>query len=306
MIRLYVIGCGGIGGYLCDMLPMVCTSIALDYLEKRGTVIQKYLEEAGNCVLPSIVQSITLVDGDTFDPRNAIRQGEGAGTKLTQRLYKMNHSMARLTYLRNMSITGYNEYITPANSEKIIPVKVDPSEAVPENYTEFCNIAKNNARIYRDWFNTEDVPVIFLAVDNVKTRYEISKYAELFKNVLVINGGNEKTTGHVTIYERRSYQALDPNIYEIFDNIRPDVDKRPDEISCTTVSPKHDQIAITNNWIALAMMEFFRHWANSGTLDDFPEKGGRQVRRNEAILDAPALKMTPLTHRLIPQEANRQ
>jgi hypothetical protein len=288
------------------MLPMVCTSIALDYLEKRGTVIQKYLEEAGNCVLPSIVQSITLVDGDTFDPRNAIRQGEGAGTKLTQRLYKMNHSMARLTYLRNMSITGYNEYITPANSEKIIPVKVDPSEAVPENYTEFCNIAKNNARIYRDWFNTEDVPVIFLAVDNVKTRYEISKYAELFKNVLVINGGNEKTTGHVTIYERRSYQALDPNIYEIFDNIRPDVDKRPDEISCTTVSPKHDQIAITNNWIALAMMEFFRHWANSGTLDDFPEKGGRQVRRNEAILDAPALKMAPLTHRLIPQEANRQ
>ena len=293
MLRIYVIGCGGIGGYLTDLLPGVCTSIGLDFLVKAGKPIESYLTKAGNCILPSIVESITMIDGDTFDPRNAIRQGAGAGNKLAQRLYAINNSMLRQTYLRNVIIDGYNQYVTPANVEQMIPLHSFGNQENTEAFTKFNDMwVFNRERIF-----AQDIPVIFICVDNVKTRYELSKYAERHDEVLVINGGNEKTTGHVTVYERRENQALDPNLYELFDNIRPDADKRPDEISCTTVAPKHDQIAITNAMIANIMLELFTHWAASGTLSDFKAKG-KTCRKNEVVLDVEKLSMTAITHTL--------
>lgn len=291
MLRLYVVGCGGIGGYLTDMLPMVCTSIGLDFLEKHKVSIRQYLQNAGNCVLPSLVNSITLIDGDTFDPRNAIRQGAGAGNKLAQRLFAINNSMVRQTYLRNVVIDGYNQYINPGNVEQMIPLKVDMET---DNWKEMKSVMESWT-FSQHYMTSADIPVMFLCVDNVKTRYELSVYAEQFPNVLVINGGNEKTTGHVTVYERRNGEALDPNIYEIFSNIRPDADKRPDEISCTTVAPKHDQIAITNAMVSNIMLELFTHWAGNGTLDDFVNRG-KPCRRNEVVLDVEKLSMTAISH----------
>lgn len=295
MLRLYVIGCGGIGGYVTDMLPMVCTSIGLDFLASCNEDITPYLKNAGSCVLPSIVDSITLIDGDTFDPRNAIRQGAGAGNKLAQRLYAINHSMVRQTYLRNVKIYGENTYINPGNVEELIPLR-SPGNA--ENTQALKTITENRPYDIREKraFNA-DIPVIFICVDNVKTRYELSKYAERFENVLVINGGNEKTTGHVTVYERYRGIALDPNLYELFDNIRPDVDKRPDEVSCTEVAPKHDQVALVNSTIANIMMAIFTHWAASGTLDDFVVRG-KKCRRNEVVLDIEKLSMVAITHNI--------
>lgn len=296
MLRLYVVGCGGIGGYLTDMLPMACTSIGLDFLEKNKRNISQYLRDAGNCILPSLVESIILIDGDTFDPRNAIRQGAGAGNKLAQRLFAINNSMVRQTYLRHVIIDGFPYYITPTNVEQMIPLK---SPGNQENREQF-NALPNSWEFGRYTLWEKDFPVIFICVDNVKTRYELSKYAEQHPNILVINGGNEKTTGHVTIYERRDNKALDPNLYELFDNVKPNVDKRPDEVSCTTVAPKHDQVAITNAMVANVMLEFFTHWATHATLDDFVVKG-KQCRRNEVVLDVEKLSMTAITHQLAPQ-----
>lgn len=293
MLRLYVIGCGGIGGYLTDLLPMCITSIGLDFLAKNKRDITTYLTDAGNCVLPSIVESLTLIDGDIFDPRNAIRQGAGAGNKLGQRLYAINNSMVRQTYLRNVQVGGFPTYIRPDNMELMIP---HTSPGNKENSEAFEKLP-DNYYVTRDTFYQCDFPVIFICVDNVKTRYEVSKYAESFNNVLVLNGGNEKTTGQVTVYERRDGKALDPNIDELFSNIRPDVDKRPDEVSCTTVAPKHDQVAITNAMIANVMMELFTHWAASETLSDFVVRG-KPCRRNEVVLDIEKLSMTPITHQI--------
>ena len=292
MLRLYVVGCGGIGGYLTDMLPMCCTSIGLDFLQKSGVNITPYLRDAGNCVLPSLVDRLMLIDGDIFDPRNAIRQGAGAGTKLFQRLAAINSSMVRQTYLRHVNIDGYREYINPSNVETMIPLEVESNK---DNEEAFANL---NGDFVSNTLWRVDFPVLFLCVDNVKTRYELSKYAERFDNILVINGGNEKTTGQVTVYERRDGKALDPNIYELFANVRPNVDKRPDEVSCTTVTPKHDQIAIANAMIANIMMSLFTHWADSGTLSDFIVKG-KKVRRNEVVLDILKLSMSPITHELL-------
>lgn len=301
MLRLYVIGCGGIGGYLTDMLPMCVTSISLDFLEKMKVNITQYLRNAENSVLPSLVNSITFVDGDTFDPRNAIRQGAGAGNKLAQRMFSINHSMVRQTYLRNVTVDGFNEYINPNNVEQIIPKSVEPNQ---DNLEAFSKQADGWA-LSHEYLYSNDIPVLFLCVDNVKTRYELSVYAEQFNNVLVINGGNEKTTGHVTVYERRGGTALDPNLYEMFPNIRPDADKRPDEISCTMVAPKHDQVAITNAMISNIMLEMFTHWAASGTLDDFTNRG-KQSRKNEVVLDVEKLSMSAIYHPKLAQSTTEE
>ena len=299
MLRLYVVGCGGIGGYVTDLLPMCITSIGLDFLARCGRDITPYLTDAGNCVLPSIVESLTLIDGDTFDARNAIRQGAGAGNKLAQRLYAINNSMVRQTYLRNVTIGGFATYVTPDNVELQIPKEHVRNE---ENSKAFENMP-DNYKVTRDRFFTTDIPIIFICVDNVKTRYELSKYAERFDNVLVINGGNEKTTGQITVYERRDGNALDPNIDELFTNIRPDVDKRPDELSCTHVAPKHDQIAIVNAMVANVMMELFTHWAASETLSDFVVRG-KPCRRNEVFIDIEKLSMIPVTHQKTQSNTN--
>ena len=93
--------------------------------------------------------------------------------------------------------------------------------------------------------NKYKASVVFVCVDNLKTRYEVSKYMENFDNCLVINGGNEKDNRARYFLQRAAGEALDPNLYEVYADVRPDADKRPDEENCTQIAPKHDQIAIT-------------------------------------------------------------
>ena len=296
MLRLYVVGCGGIGGYVTQLLGECCASLALDYLERFGVDITPYMENAGNCVIPSIVNSVTLIDGDTFDPHNAIRQGAGAGNKMLQRMIDLQEKMIRKTFLRHVNIDGYNNYINPENAQMMIPLHVSHDDFHSENRAMFNDL---NRRGYtNDILYARDIPVIFVCVDNVKTRYELSMYAESFDNILVINGGNEKTTGDVQVYERRDGTALDPNLPELFSNIRPDVDKRPDELACTVVAPKHDQVALTNCAVAVKMMEMFCHWVTHSTLDDFPGRKGQTVRYNEVVLDENVFKSIPVSHSL--------
>ena len=284
MLDLYIVGCGGIGGYLIDMLPMCLASLSLDLLEQRGYNITKYLENAGNEAMPLCVNSLTLIDGDTFDPRNALRQGFGAGGKLVQRMRSLNASMLRRTFLRNLIIQGVNAYVNPDNMSEIIlkEPKNNPSNRLDN---PFCGNEFDGTPI------AADAPVIFLGVDNAKTRYEISKYAEEFRDILVINGGNEKTTGQVTVYERRRGEALDPNLYEVYSNIRPDVDERPDEAHCTGAAPKHDQVAVTNSVVADTMLMVFNKWARSGVPTN---KAGQRI--NTILIDTDNFRMSPLAH----------
>lgn len=295
MLNLYVVGCGGIGGYITQLLSECCASTCLDFLEKYKIDITPYMQDAGSCVIPSIIGNITLIDGDEFDPHNAIRQGAGAGNKMLQRLLDMQEKMIRKTFLRHVHIDGFNNYITPANVQTIIPI--EQPGPTKENLDAF-GVLPWPHEFEQDHFYRNNIPVIFICVDNAKTRYELSMYAESFDNVLVVNGGNEKTIGQVNIYERRDGQALDPNLPELFDNIRPDVDKRPDELACTMIAPKHDQIALTNCTVAVKMMEMFVHWVTHGTLSDFPGRKGQTVRYNEVVLDENVFKSLPINHPL--------
>lgn len=285
MLNIYVIGCGGIGGYLIDMLPMAISSLSLDMIQQSGRDIEKYLTNAGNISLPLVVDNLTLVDGDTFNPRNALRQGCGTGSKLIQRMRSLQDSMLRKSYLQRLKVQGVNSYINPLNMAEIIPAvgRLNPAN-------QEANEIFSNAEKY-------DTSVIFLCVDNAKTRYEVSKYAEQhMSDVIVINGGNEKTTGHVTIFEVTNGVKKDPNLYEIYPNINDTTDKRPDELACTSIAPQHDQIAVTNSIVANAMMALFNKWVRDG-LDKVDRKGNKS-RVNEVIIDTESMTMTPLYHPL--------
>ena len=279
MLNIYVIGCGGIGGYLINMLPMCICSLSLDLMQKVAShKVQDILKNTDSMDMPLCADRIVLVDGDTFDPRNAIRQGHGAGNKLVQRMRELDSNMLRRTLLRTLDIRGYNAYVNPDNMRDIIPEMPEPNENNTEAHQYFAGKLYNNN-------------VIFLCVDNAKTRYEISMYAETLPDVIVINGGNEKTVGHVTVYERRNNEAYDPNLPEIYSDIRGDVDKRPDEQACELVAPKHDQIAVTNSIVANVMMAMFNKWARSGV-----PTNKRDQRLNEVLIDTENFVMTPLAH----------
>jgi hypothetical protein len=294
MLNLYVVGCGGIGGYLIDMLPMAISSLTLDMLQQSGKDINQYLTNAGNIALPVCVDHLTLIDGDTFNPRNALRQGCGTGSKLVQRMRAMQDSMLRKSYLQNLQLHGVNSYINPLNMEAIIP------SVPPHN--------QNNAEAANNFSSLDDykrnAAVIFLCVDNVKTRYEVSKYAEYhLPNCIVINGGNEKTSGHVTVFEQIDGIKQDPNIYEVYPNINDTSDKRPDELACTSIAPQHDQIAVTNSIVANVMMAMFNKWVRQGL--DKVDKRGNRSRVNEVIIDTESMTMMPLYHPLVEKPAQQ-
>ena len=288
MLNIYVIGCGGIGGYLLELLPQALASASLDAMEKSGRDITPLLTKAGNCYIQCVADRLVLIDGDTFNARNSLRQGAGAGSKLVTRMRQLKDSMLMRTWLQGLQLQGVDGYITPDNMEELIPRHPAPNPDNTEKEWEGSLVPKGH---YRS-------TVVFLCVDNVKTRYEVSKYMETFDDCLVINGGNERTTGHVTVYERCSGVALDPNIMDVYPNITPDADKRPDELACTAVAPKHDQIAVTNAMVANMMTALFIRWLANGTLDrEITRKGKTErERKNEVVIDIESMTMTPLYH----------
>lgn len=302
MIRIYLIGCGGIGGYLARMLPEVCAGAGLMYIQNLGINVTRYLETIGQCEIPSIVDSITMIDGDRFEPRNALRQGAGAGNKLAQRVCDINNNMIRLTTLRNMSVIGFNKYVTPMNIDKLIPVERPDRMFMSANKQKFeqeiCKV-KGSARADME----RDSVVIFMGVDNLSTRRDICLHAEKFPNILLINGGNETTFGDVTVYERRHGEALDPNLTEIFPNVKNPTDKRPDEVHCTDLAPTLDQTVIINMMIATTMLAIFDHWVVKGTLDDFETKTANKTgRKNHIFVNSLQCSMYSMLHKLPKKE----
>lgn len=295
MLSLYVIGCGGIGGHLLNHLLESLSSLDLDVLAKnvKEERFTQTLENFGKEVVPSMIDRIVLVDGDEYSPRNALRQGHAAGTKLDVCLNQLEHSAIRRTFFRLTDLVGYPMYINPGNMAKIIPRHAKRNLANDGGcLADYPNTRTNMIR--STWPGARDMPVIFICVDNMKTRYEISRYAESFDNILVINGGNEKTTGHVTVYERRDGVALDPNLPDVYPDVRPDADLRPDEVdTCTHIAPKHDQISDANEMIALYMRRFFNRWLIQG-LSSFGPKG--QDRYNDELIDLETMTNMPVYH----------
>lgn len=89
MIDIYVIGCGGIGGYLLNLLPQTMACLAVDYsIEVMKISNDQIMGSNGTSnMLVNPFRSLTLVDGDTFDGHNSLRQAGAAGSKIQVQMH---------------------------------------------------------------------------------------------------------------------------------------------------------------------------------------------------------------------------
>lgn len=302
--NVYVIGCGGIGGYVINLLPQTMACVAVDLAVK--TFIEQtpqYTDEIRNRIISDFIGtegifdgygddygilnnfnnvfgSLTLIDGDTFSGHNALRQAGISGSKLELQLAQIRQQDAFTTWLHSCRLQGFNTYIKPSNMRKIF-IGLDGGDS--------CKLYTNGNK-----------KIIFLCVDNHKTRYEVTRFVEThLPNAIIINGGNDKTTGNVTVFERRNGVNLDPPIYKVYPEVNDTADRRPDEVGCGTVALSNDQTAITNNMIASIMLSLFREYIVNDTLEYKTRKkdaNGNHIkaRRNEVIIDFNTYSMVTL------------
>lgn len=295
MIDIYVVGCGGIGGYLLNLLPQTMACLAVDYsIENMKVPNDQIMGSNGTSdMLINPFRSLTLVDGDIFDGHNSLRQAGAAGSKIQVQMHKIRQMDAFTTWLNTTELKGYNNYLTPANIRKIIPV--------PDKHVDILRSPLTGYYDFNSKFSANNVAIIFPCVDNHKTRYEITKWAETFPSVVIFNGGNDKTKGNVLVYERDDGVELDPPIYKVYPEVNDKTDLRPDETPCTDIASKNDQTAITNNVIASFMLAMFTKWFRTGGFNQKTRERDangkfKEARRNEVLIDLEKMTTTTLTH----------
>jgi molybdopterin/thiamine biosynthesis adenylyltransferase len=202
-MEIKVIGVGGIG---CALLPPLC----------------RYLSHGAPPDPSSPPARVTLVDGDTFEARNAARQAFGAlGNKAQVKAAELAREFAAL------SLRAVPEYVQAGNAAAIV----------------------------------RGGDVVFLAVDNHSTRKVVSDACRMLPDVLLISGGNELTDGNVQVYERRGGEDVTLPLTRFHPEIAEPRDRSPAEMSCDELAREGAaQLLFTNLAVASAMLNAFYAW----------------------------------------------
>lgn len=162
---------------------------------------------------------ITLIDGDDFERSNADRQAFGTlGNKAKVKASELAREFEGLSF-----------------------------RAIPEYITE-TNIAQ--------YLQEEDM--IFLAVDNHKTRKLVSDYCEKLTEMTLISGGNDLADGNIQVHVRQGGRDRTAPITRFHPEIRNPQDRSPAEMSCEELMERGaPQLLFTNLAIASAMLNAF-------------------------------------------------
>lgn len=192
MLKLKVIGIGGIGTNLLAFLPRY-----LAYQQKEGV-------------------ELTLVDGDTFESRNAERQAfKMPGNKAEVKARELREEFPSL------AIFAEPVYVTQGNVRQLI----------------------------------QGGDIVLLCVDNHATRLLVSRRCKELANVVLISAGNDLVTGNCQVYIRKNRKHLTVPIEQYHPEIRFPQDKNPGEDpSCLAQAAAGEpQLVITNMAAALGM-----------------------------------------------------
>jgi len=157
---------------------------------------------------------LVLIDGDDYEIKNKARQSfNQLGNKARVKCTEM-----RLSH-ENISFDDVAEYLTPSNIGEYI----------------------------------QEDDVVFLCVDNHKTRKVVSDHAKTLENVIVISGGNEYTDGNVQIFIREGGENKTPSLSDYHPEIAHPGDKSPDEMSCEELANSEPQLLFANLSVATIM-----------------------------------------------------
>jgi hypothetical protein len=109
--------------------------------------------------------------------------------------------------------------------------------------------------------------LVFLCVDNHKSRKLVSARAGRLRDCVLISCGNDGvengrtgTYGNVQVYIRRSGRNVTNPLTRFHPEIARPVDKRPDEAGCMELAASAAQIGITNVAVAAASLAAFYAW----------------------------------------------
>lgn len=175
---------------------------------------------------------ITLVDGDDYEVKNYMRQEFGrTGSKSDIKAKEVGYKF------RNLSLTPIKLYIDPTNVGSII----------------------------------QDGQIVFLCVDNHKTRMIVSNYCKTLKDIILISGGNELTDGNVQIYVRKGGVDLTPDLCSYHPEIASPADKLPSEMTCEELAKSEPQLFFANLGVAFNMCCAFYRTVVRGIVDDISE-----------------------------------
>lgn len=165
-----------------------------------------------------IDSEILLVDGDAYEVKNQERQEfMRMGNKAEVQANELQVKFKNITF-------DYNkEYISKDNVSQVI----------------------------------KEGDIVFMGVDNHKTRKIISDYCKTLAEVTLISGGNEYTDGNAQLYVRRDSIDLAPDICKYHPEIQNPTDKLPSEMSCEELSKSEPQLYFTNLGVAYNMCCMF-------------------------------------------------
>ncbi len=162
--------------------------------------------------------NILLVDGDAYEPKNFERQEfNRMGNKVD-----IKHDELSMKF-DNIKFDVYDAYINGENISSVI----------------------------------KEGDVVFICVDNHKSRMIINNYCKTLNNVTVISGGNELTDGNAQLYVRKGGKDLTPDLCTYHPEIANPEDKLPDEMSCEELSVSEPQLYFTNLGVATFMCWMF-------------------------------------------------
>jgi molybdopterin/thiamine biosynthesis adenylyltransferase len=110
---------------------------------------------------------------------------------------------------------------------------------------------------YIDEGNVSDViesgNIVFMCVDNHKTRKIISNYCKTMEDITLISGGNDLTDGNVQFYVRENGKDLTCDLCKYHPEIANPEDKLPTEMSCEELSMSEPQLYFANLGVATIM-----------------------------------------------------
>ncbi len=165
---------------------------------------------------------LTLVDGDAFEARNGDRQ---AFPDLGNKAKVKATELAR--HFEDLSIRAIPEFVTPENVGRII----------------------------------RSGDIVFLGVDNHKTRRLVSDHCQGMADVTLISGGNDFTDGNVQVYLRCGGRDVTVPLTRFHPEIAEPQDRSPHEMSCDELLVEAaPQLLFMNLAVASAMLNGFYAW----------------------------------------------
>lgn len=162
--------------------------------------------------------SMLLVDGDSYESKNLERQDfTQMGNKAEVKAADLKMQFSRL------NISSFPAFVNETNLAQVI----------------------------------KEGNIVFLCVDNHKTRMIVNNYCKQLKDVTLISGGNELVDGNVQIYVKRNGEDLTPDLCAYHPEIANPDDKLPEEMSCEELAESEPQLYFTNLTVATFMCQAF-------------------------------------------------